>query len=109
MSQEASSISKIQEAVGRMRDPETGRPLNKTGQLGDIQIQGTTATCTIKLSTHSSPVRDEYSQSVTEAIRAAAPELVPARRQAVERLGRSSEPHYGKRGGPPSLNPRPEE
>lgn len=77
MSPEA--IAKIKETVGRMRDPETGRPLDKTGQLGDIQLSGDTATCTIRLSTHSSPVRDEYSQSVAEAIRAAAPELTDAK------------------------------
>lgn len=76
MSQEV--VTKIKEAVGRMRDPETGRPLEKTGQLGDIEISGTTATYTIKLSTHTSPVRDEYAQSVTEAMRAAAPELTDA-------------------------------
>lgn len=68
-------LTKIQEAAGRMRDPETGRPLSKTGQLGDITIDGTTARCVLKLSTHSSPVADEFSDSVAEAIRTAAPEL----------------------------------
>jgi len=75
MSAYAELIEKIQSAAGRMRDPETGRPLSKTGQLGAIDVSGTIATCTIKLSTHSAPVRDEYAESVVEAIRVAAPEL----------------------------------
>jgi ATP-binding protein involved in chromosome partitioning len=66
---------RIRDAAGRMRDPETGRPLGKTDQVGDVQIEGSNATCTIKLSTHSSAVRDEYAQSVADAIRNVAPEL----------------------------------
>lgn len=72
---EAALVAKIQEAAGRMRDPETGRPLSKTGQVGEVQLSGQSAQCVIKLSTHSAPVRDEYAESVADAIRAAAPEL----------------------------------
>lgn len=68
-------LTKIQEAAGRMRDPETGRPLNKTGQLGAITIDGNQVRCVLKLSTHSSPVADEFSDSVAEAIRTAAPDI----------------------------------
>lgn len=70
-------VSKIQETVGRMRDPETGRPLSKTGQVGDIQYDAAAGSvhCTIKLSTHSSPIRDEYVESVGEAIRSTIPDL----------------------------------
>lgn len=68
-------LTKIQDAAGRMRDPETGRPLSKTGQLGELSIEGDTVRCVLKLSTHSAPVADEFSDSVADAIRAAAPEL----------------------------------
>ncbi|MGN6134217.1 MAG: P-loop NTPase [Aureliella sp.] len=80
-------IAKIQEAAGRMRDPETGRPLSKTGQVGEVSVSGTKATCTLKLSTHSSPVADEFAASTAEAIRAAVPELtdVEVRRETLER------------------------
>ncbi len=67
--------TKIREAAGRMLDPETGRQLSKTGQIGDITVDGSSASCILKLSTHSSPVADEFSESVAEAIRAAVPEL----------------------------------
>lgn len=72
---EVELIAKVREAAGRMRDPETGRPLSKTGQLGDVHLDGSKATCMLKLSTHSWPVSDEYAQSVAEAIRTAVPEL----------------------------------
>ncbi len=80
-------LTKIQEAVGRMRDPETGRPLSKTGQVGDITIEGSSVRCVLKLSTHSSPVADEFSDSVAEAIRAAAPDMtaVTMVRETLER------------------------
>lgn len=68
-------VNKIREAAGRMCDPETGRPISKTGQLGEITVDGQTARCVIKLSTHSSPVADEFADSVAEAIRAAVPEV----------------------------------
>ena len=73
----SSDLSKIREAVERMRDPETGRPLGKTGQVGAIEHDAASRTvhCTIKLSTHSSPVRDEYTTSVMEVIQAAAPDV----------------------------------
>ena len=72
---DADLIDRIREAVGRMRDPETGRPLSQTGQIGDVRLNDTETTCTIKLSSHSSAVRDEYADSVAEAIRIALPQL----------------------------------
>ncbi len=68
-------IARITEAVGRMRDPESGRPLLKSGQLGTIEISGSTARCPIKLTSHSAPIHDEYADSVAEIIRSAVPEL----------------------------------
>ena len=68
-------IDRIREAAGRMRDPETGRPLSQTGQVGQVHLHDNTATCVIKLSSHSAPVRDEYVESVGEAIRVAVPQL----------------------------------
>lgn len=67
-------ITSIREAVGRMRDPETGRTLSKTQQVGDIRVENNAVRCEIKLSSHSSPVKDEYAESVRETIRAAAPD-----------------------------------
>ncbi len=80
-------VSKIQEAIGRLRDPETGRPLAKTGQIAELKVEGTAAQCVIKLTSHSSPIADEFCQSIREAIETAAPDLsqVDVTRQVLDR------------------------
>jgi ATP-binding protein involved in chromosome partitioning len=75
MSVDDPRIPAIQQAISRMKDPETGRTLDKTGQIGTIAIDGSRAVCEIKLSAHSSPIHDEYRDSLTDTIRAAAPDL----------------------------------
>ncbi len=72
---DSESIAKIQTAMGHMRDPETGRPLSQTGQVGDIVLQDGVARCVLRLSSHSAPVQDEFGESVADAIRTAVPEL----------------------------------
>lgn len=72
MSSEASQA--LAAAIADVRDPETGRPISKTNQIGDIQVDSSSVVCTIKLSTHSWPLRAVVASQVEDRLRAAAPD-----------------------------------
>ncbi len=61
-------------AIADVRDPETGRPISKTNQIGEIQVDANSVVCTIKLSTHSWPLRAMVASQVEERLRASAPD-----------------------------------
>ncbi|RMF40709.1 MAG: iron-sulfur cluster carrier protein ApbC [Planctomycetota bacterium] len=69
----------IRAAVGRLRDPETGRKLADTEQIGAIEVDGNRARVQIRLSTHSLPLAEDIRMAAEEATRIAAPDV-----QAVE-------------------------
>jgi ATP-binding protein involved in chromosome partitioning len=73
MSQPASSIETIRSAVSQLRDPETGRGLGKSNQIAALEIDGSNIRCTIRLTSHSFPIQDEFREQVAETIRVAAP------------------------------------
>ncbi len=64
----------LRTALGELRDPETGRSLAKTNQIGEITVQGEQVRCVVKLTTHSWPVRDEFTERVREKLQIACPQ-----------------------------------
>lgn len=73
-----SDLSEIQEKIrtslGKLRDPETGRELSKSKQVESLSIDGDQVDCTIRLTTHSWPIKDEFQVKVEETIRSAYPQ-----------------------------------
>ncbi len=67
-------IETIRSALSKLRDPENGRELGKTGQVDALTLDGTRVYCTIRLTTHSWPIKDEFSERVQEVVRVAYPE-----------------------------------
>jgi len=67
-------IQTLAAAIADVRDPETGRPISKTNQIGEIQVDANSVVCTIKLSTHSWPLRALVASQVEERLRAIAPD-----------------------------------
>lgn len=68
-------LEQLRAQLNQLKDPETGREIGKTQQLGDLQWEGDTVRCTVRLTTHSWPIRDEFVQQVEECIRAVATEV----------------------------------
>ena len=63
----------LRAAIADMRDPETGRPISKTNQIGDINVATDSVQCTIRLSTHSWPLRAHFASQIEERLRAHVP------------------------------------
>ncbi len=68
-------VAKLRNSLADIRDPETGRSIAKTDQIGDLRVEDGALTCTIKLSTHSWPLRLQFQERVSEHLRGQAPEL----------------------------------
>lgn len=64
----------IRAKLSQLRDPENGRELGKSKQIESIEVDGNEVRCTIRLTTHSWPIKDEFSEKVEESIRSAYPE-----------------------------------
>jgi ATP-binding protein involved in chromosome partitioning len=75
MSDDNSSVERIRSLLAKLRDPETGRELGKTNQIAAIELDGGNVQCTVQLTTHSWPIRDEFSDQVEETIRTSLPEI----------------------------------
>lgn len=63
----------VRQALDELRDPETGRPLGKTDQVGAIHVTANSIDCEVKLCTHSFPIRDEFVEQVRERLQARFP------------------------------------
>ena len=59
----------VRQVLSELKDPETGRTLGKTDQVGAINVSGDKIDCEIKLCTHSFPIRDEFADSAAERLR----------------------------------------
>ncbi len=53
---------KLQSSLSEFRDPETGRPFSKTGQVSNWSIADGHVRCRLALSTHSSPIAEETAE-----------------------------------------------
>ncbi len=62
-------LSAIQAALAGVMDPELGRPITELGMVQDIDIDDDhRVTVTILLTTPACPLRDRFTQEVTEAL-----------------------------------------
>lgn len=66
-------LAALEAAVADFKDPETGRPAAKMGQIRDLKLAGSQATLTLALTTHSAPLAKETAQSLQETILARVP------------------------------------
>jgi ATP-binding protein involved in chromosome partitioning len=71
----AELITRIRKSLAELRDPETGRSIAKTNQIGSIEITDNQLKCTLLLSTHSWPLRQHFTSQATELLRAQAPDI----------------------------------
>ncbi|MCA9132333.1 MAG: Mrp/NBP35 family ATP-binding protein [Planctomycetales bacterium] len=74
MNDNAEILEKIRHSLAQLRDPESGRELGKTKQIESLELDGRNVQCTLRLTTHSWPIKDEFTERVEEAIRVAAPD-----------------------------------
>lgn len=65
----------IRQVVSEIQDPETGRSLGKTDQIGAIELTDNTLRCEIRLTTHSWPIRDEVIDQVAERLQSRFPQF----------------------------------
>jgi ATP-binding protein involved in chromosome partitioning len=66
-------LAALEAAVADFKDPETGRPAAKMGQIRDLKLDGSRATLTLALTTHSAPLAKETLQSLKETIQSRVP------------------------------------
>jgi ATP-binding protein involved in chromosome partitioning len=71
----AATVSQLAEALKEFKDPETGREAMPMGQIRDIAVDGTTASLTLALTSHSAPIRDETVAQVEELIKRSVPSV----------------------------------
>lgn len=67
---EADLHNRLEASLANFKDPETGRPLSKTGQVTDWKIMGKRVECTLALTSHSAPIADEVIQRFGDHLRA---------------------------------------
>ena len=67
------SVETIRDLIGEHPDPETGRPLQSMGQLKDVQLDGSSITATIALTSHSAAIVPEVIAALESKVVAAAP------------------------------------
>jgi ATP-binding protein involved in chromosome partitioning len=69
------TTANLQAAIADFKDPETGRPAAGMNQIRDLQVDGSTATLTLALTTHSAPIAEETRQRLADYIRGRLPAL----------------------------------
>ena len=57
------------QAFQTFKDPTTGRPLSKTGQIQDLRISGGAVHCKLALSTHAAPIAQETVDRLVDHLR----------------------------------------
>ena len=78
----------VRNCIASHPDPETGRPIGKTEQIVDVQVEQKVATIQLGLTSHSAAIADEVADAVQSKVVAAFPgtevnvQLVPFKRMA---------------------------
>jgi ATP-binding protein involved in chromosome partitioning len=67
------SADTIRAAIADYPDPETGRPIEKMGQIKDISLDGDQVKITIALASHSAPIADDVTDALRSKVQAATP------------------------------------
>ncbi len=63
-------VESIQGFFADVKDPETGRPMSKTGQLSDVTVSDSIAKIRLGLTSHSSPIKEHFLESTKEQLAA---------------------------------------
>jgi ATP-binding protein involved in chromosome partitioning len=71
----ATTPAELEKALADFKDPETGLSLTGQKQVRDVNIQGTNASLTLALSTHSATLWKETQQRLTDFLRSRLPWL----------------------------------
>jgi ATP-binding protein involved in chromosome partitioning len=86
------TATSVRESIATFPDPETGRPIGKTEQIVDIQVDQNTVTVKLGLTSHSAAIADEVADAVASKVVTAFPgtdvivDIVEFRRMAA-RMG----------------------
>ena len=70
MANDAEIHQHITAALKDFRDPETGRPISKTGQVTDWSVTGGHVRCKLALTSHSSAIAEETAEAFRQFIMA---------------------------------------
>ncbi|MEQ8790260.1 MAG: Mrp/NBP35 family ATP-binding protein [Pirellulaceae bacterium] len=60
----------VKDALKACKDPETGRSVVDTEQLGEVNVDGGVVSVTLNLASHSAPLRDDMRAAVVELLQA---------------------------------------
>ncbi len=63
------NLPELRKKILALRDPDSGRTLEKTGQLKELRIDGTTAHLTVELSSFAAPLKKDFAESVEQTAR----------------------------------------
>jgi ATP-binding protein involved in chromosome partitioning len=63
----------IQAALAEFKDPESGKPVSKTGQIVDLRVAGGVVHCRLLLSSHSQPIAQETADALRDFLATRAP------------------------------------
>ncbi|EMB15812.1 Mrp/NBP35 family ATP-binding protein [Rhodopirellula europaea] len=66
-------IASLRERIGQHPDPETGRPIQSTGQLGEITLDGDTLKMSVGITSHCQPIADEIADTIRDLALTVAP------------------------------------
>ena len=69
------TLAAIEQVIGTLADPETGRPLSRTDQVRNLQWTDHRLSAEVALSSHSLPIADEFIERVREQIQSKFPNL----------------------------------
>jgi ATP-binding protein involved in chromosome partitioning len=75
MVDDASIHTSFQKAVDGFKDPLTGRPISKTGQLRNVRISDGHVQCELALATHSLPIAQETIDRFVDYLRTKIPDV----------------------------------
>src|SRR6185369_15708114 len=67
--------TEVEKALTDCKDPETGLSITGQKQIRDVNVQASTASLTLALSTHSAPLRKETQERLVDFLRARLPSL----------------------------------
>jgi ATP-binding protein involved in chromosome partitioning len=71
----AITVSQLEAALKDFKDPESGRDALPMGQLRDFAVQGSTASLTLALTTHSAAIKQETAERVADLLKSRIPQL----------------------------------
>ncbi|MEM9412027.1 MAG: Mrp/NBP35 family ATP-binding protein [Planctomycetota bacterium] len=66
--------SEIEQVVGKITDPETGRAIGKTKQLGEVEIDGKSVRLQVGLTSFSAPLKTDFVERIESDVKSKFPD-----------------------------------